>query len=226
MRATFTSADAWSGGFYELVLEVGPRSDERLVASVARLFAHPDLEGPYPARGPEPAQQRRASPAEITEGSLFGVGTLPSGDRVAVQVSVYRSSAEYEDSRDPEGTDWLGVYVPLGSLSAVWAEVGAYPFMAADEDPRAHVVWQERLEGWLTDLGRHLYDVVPFRLGAVGFDLDDYEKWWAWEAGVLPEERWDGILLADGSGGLSWDPPTRRGGHVLGDVLDEPAGSP
>jgi hypothetical protein len=34
----FTADDAWSGGFYELALELGPRSDDRLRAALVALW--------------------------------------------------------------------------------------------------------------------------------------------------------------------------------------------
>jgi hypothetical protein len=218
----FTTEDAWHGSFYELLVELGPRADDRIVDSAARVFTHPALDGPYPARGPEPTQQQRVSPAAIVAdggGSLFGVGTLPTGDGVAVGVWTFRASSDSDNSRDPAGTDWLGVYVPLGSLSDVWPEVGPYPFLESDDEALAHQAWQERIEAWLVDIAQHLYAGVEFRLGVVGHEIestgDDCRRWWSCSPDRLPPERWDGILLPESLNKLVWHPPTRRGGYVL-----------
>lgn len=221
-RALFTSRDAWSGGPYELQVELGAGSDQRLVEGAARIFTHPDLAGPYAARDREPAQQQVASPAAlVADGwlSLYGVGSLPTGDRVPVTVSAYRASPDFlvENARDQEGTDWLSLRVPLGSLGQVWPEVGSYPFFGTEEEAHAHKGWQERLEAWFVEIARHLHAGVQVRLAVVGFDIDDVgDVWWSWKHDALPAERWDGILLPDGSGGLAWHPPTRRSGHVIG----------
>jgi hypothetical protein len=58
----FTADEAWNGGFYELALEVGARSDDRLRAALKALWSHPDLDGCYLDRGREPSDQPREQP--------------------------------------------------------------------------------------------------------------------------------------------------------------------
>ena len=53
MQPLFTPDGAWFGGFYELALEVGARSDDRLRAALAAVWSHPDLDGCYIDRGRE-----------------------------------------------------------------------------------------------------------------------------------------------------------------------------
>jgi hypothetical protein len=80
----FTADDAWAGGFYELAIEIGSRSDERLRAALAAIWQHPDLDGCYLERNREPSEQLRRLPASIEGGSHpRGIARLPNGSRVA-----------------------------------------------------------------------------------------------------------------------------------------------
>ena len=102
----FTAGDAWSGGFYQLALEFGPRSDDQLQAAVAALWQHPDLEGCNLNRYREPNELPRVSPEKIEDGShLYGVARLPNGVRVACGRCPIR---EMDD-----GTNWLDFYLPM-----------------------------------------------------------------------------------------------------------------
>jgi hypothetical protein len=40
----FTAESAWVGGFYELAMEIGPRSEKMLRSVFAALWRDPDLE--------------------------------------------------------------------------------------------------------------------------------------------------------------------------------------
>jgi hypothetical protein len=48
---SFTAPDAWTGGFYELVLRLGPRSDARLLDALRAIWAHPDFDVPTAIAG-------------------------------------------------------------------------------------------------------------------------------------------------------------------------------
>jgi len=58
----FAYPDAWSGGYYELAMELGSRSDERLRSALATLWAYGGLDGCYLDSTLEPWQQRRVQP--------------------------------------------------------------------------------------------------------------------------------------------------------------------
>jgi hypothetical protein len=54
MTQYFTETETWLGGYYELAIELGSRSDERLLAALAAVWADPDLDGAYLSRDVEP----------------------------------------------------------------------------------------------------------------------------------------------------------------------------
>src|SRR5262245_29820054 len=99
----FTRDDAWYGGFFELALEVGPRSDDRLRAALAALWSHTDLDGCYDDHLREPSDQPRVQPRLGESGShLHGVARLPNGAHVACGSCLIR---------EDEGPDWLVFYL-------------------------------------------------------------------------------------------------------------------
>jgi hypothetical protein len=105
----FTAADAWDGFFFELALEVGPRSDDRLRAALAALWQHPDLEGCYLDPGREPSDQPRVPPLSLEDGSrLYGVARLPNGSRVVCGTWLIRQI--------DDGPDWLDFFLKTGSF--------------------------------------------------------------------------------------------------------------
>ena len=63
--------DGWLGGFYELAMELGRRSDERLRAAGEALWSHPALEGLYGERDVPPDRQQ---PPDPPYGILWPVG--------------------------------------------------------------------------------------------------------------------------------------------------------
>lgn len=156
----FTTLDTWNGGFYELGLDFGLLSDEDIAAAFARLWAHPDLEGCYLDRDREPADQIRIPPdwtLFATETPhLYGVARVPGGQRVAC--GSYHMG-DYATSRR------FSLYLPLGALSEIYP-IGGYPFGSYEQAP----LWIPQLESWLADIGRWVYEAVPFRLGLIGHE--------------------------------------------------------
>ncbi|HNB53433.1 MAG TPA: hypothetical protein PK530_15885 [Anaerolineales bacterium] len=65
MSPLFTQDDTWSGGFYELVLELPASSTVGAKNALAQLWAHPSLMGCYLRRDVEPANQTQGSPLDI-----------------------------------------------------------------------------------------------------------------------------------------------------------------
>ena len=188
-RQVFTPSDIWYGGFYELALELGARSDEKLQAALRRVWSFPSLEGCYLDSEREPSEQPRVEvPSTLEEpGQLRGIALLPNGKRVACATFIVR---------EEDGPDWLGFYVPMGALSITGAyDVGGYPF---DVARRSHKEWQHELDGWLADLGAYVFRAVPFRLGLIGHEVsgdayaDEIEKQ------GIPEDRYIGYLWPQG----------------------------
>jgi hypothetical protein len=155
-----TSDDAWTGGHYELLIDIGagrPAPDQ--VAQVAAaLWAHPCLDGPYPRRDLEPGPRARSQPST---GNCYGTATLPDGAAVACGSYLMSSLPGFLPDREPQPPDMLGFYLPLGSLSSAWPQIGGYPFQQG-QDTRP---WQELLEDWLAGIAADTYarGAVPAR---------------------------------------------------------------
>jgi hypothetical protein len=193
----FTAPDTWTGGFYELAIELGPRSDERLDLAVQAIWRFPGLCGPYPSADVEPNEKTlvAAGIAALKEHHhLLGLAALPGGSTAPCGVVAVR-----EDG----GTDWLAFYLPLGGLDQAYP-VGGYPF----DDDTDHRQWRKPLEGWLAELGRVVFDAVPFRLGLIGFEVSGTRCAAALSATGIPAERWIGHLWPQ-AGGLQHHATTR-----------------
>jgi hypothetical protein len=138
VRNLFGDPDTWHGGHYELEIELGPRSDSSLSAALHALWQREELDGPFEHPDVDPASQPRVSPDLVIsrEGHVHGVATLPDGSPAACGSFAIRYEGGQEWVHDPEGTDLLGFYVPLGSLGDAWPQIGAYPFMKKAMKPR------------------------------------------------------------------------------------------
>ena len=185
MEPLFT-VEAWLGGHHELELDLGPRSDERLVEALRALWAHPDLTGPFGERYREPAEQQVVEPDGGIEGHLFGVATLRDGDRVPCGSVATRYGGD-EWPGVPQ-VDHLNFYVPRGGLEPFWPRYEA----SSEEWVRAHLA----LSDWFAGVGTSIYERVRFQAGFVGFELD-----------AEPAGR-DVGFLRPAAQGVDWDPPT------------------
>ncbi len=201
VRPLFLSADAWTGGDYELDVQLGPRSDERLDAALRALWSHPDLSGPFLHADVEPGEQAPVAPAEGALGVASVLGTAPATCRCTTVA-------------DDEHGDILNMGLPLGSLQQAWPQVGGYPFLADGEGPDDARAWQEPLEAWLGSIGMHIARQVPFVVGFVCFEgpgLFDVDHA-TWRRRGVPAERPYGLLWPDDDGTMRWYPATRYGG--------------
>lgn len=203
----FTACDyVWAGGEYELAIELGPRDDARLEAAIRAMWEHPALSGCFDRHDREPADQERVPPslAEMEHGrGTLGVLSLPGGGaKVACATLIGRS----EEST----IDWVGLLIPIGSLSLV-REVGPFP----SDDGTPIRPWREPLDQLLVEIARRIYEVTPFRLALIDHDIlreTSADKIIA--SGSIPSERWTGYLFEEetvrGSGVnvLEWYPPT------------------
>jgi hypothetical protein len=183
----FTADSAWYGGFYELALEVGPRSDDRLRAALAAVWSHPDLDGCYTDRAREPADQPRFPPDLLDEGShLLGTARLPNGEQVACGTCLIR---EVDD-----GSDWLDFYLPLGSLGTAYP-IRGFPFGSATDWPGP---WRHEVEDWLAEVGLWVARSVSFQLGLIGFEVSGMTDAADIAAQGVPTERFVGYLWPSG----------------------------
>lgn len=183
--------DIWWGSSYELALELGPRSEESLVAAYDRLWSHAALDGPYPRCDREAHEQERLDLTGARSGTSFlsyGIATIPGGLRVACQTFPVR---------EEDGPDWLKLGIPVAALDNV------YPVWT-DDSWRS---WADPLEEWFADIGRFVYDRVPFALGVLGEEVSGshYAEHLA-EHGI--PERHCGMLVPSEGGELRWLPAT------------------
>lgn len=189
LRKIFTQADTWTGGSYDLGIELGPRNDLSLRRAVDALWSHPDLEGCYLFPDVEPGLQTRIEASAVSvEQVLHGVARVGKAAPLACRTIVVRFDG---------GSDWVYFSFPIGSLSHVY-DVGAYPIRSGSDTP-----WKSSVDNWLAELGQRVFDAVPFRLGLVGWDGGDVSDAISLQEHGVPSERWFGYLVPD-EGRLKW----------------------
>lgn len=201
MQRLFTGKDTWLGSFYELAIELGPRSDERLAEASEALWRHETLDGPYREKDREPSDQERVSPALIVSDDLVthlaGVATLPEGARVACGSVAVRE--------DESRIDWIDFYIPWGALETVY-EIDYDAYQAGSYATWRH--WAEPLDAWFADVARSIYAEVPFALALIGEEVSGqmYASELAAQGG--PGEKHGPLLFPDENGELKWYPAT------------------
>jgi hypothetical protein len=147
----FTAPDTWTGGFYELSVDVPTRDWGARGRALAMLWSLPGLTGPYAHPDREPDQQPRLDLASLPlEGHLHGVATFSGGRQSAC------GSYCFED-------EWI-------SLNEVFP-LGGYPF--EETTPRIAGALSE-VQGWLRRLGEALHPKIGFGVGIVGFESHLY----------------------------------------------------
>lgn len=215
MSRVFTlSEHTWSGGFYELAIELGGRAEEdadaRLEAAVRAALAYPEWDRPFGRSDVEPGEQERLTESgalavlvgEESQGHVYGVAGLPDRQCVASGIMVIREEGE-------DAADWLDVYFPVDALAETYPGVGAYPFGPGGVPARA--TWSDAVNEWLVEVGRRIYAAAPFRFALVGFEASGRQTAAEVErAGGVPAERWDGYLWPE-DGEPRWYPPTLFG---------------
>jgi len=171
--------DGFSGGpDYDLNIELGPRSNERLIAACEALWSHPSLDGPYVDATREPAEQAKVMPVltpwfeddpsaadEIGLshlGSMFGVATLPDGNQVPCVSRDFRDTSLLRKAKDVR--DELNFSIPIEALDAVY-EVGSAHQTRNFETWRS---WAAPLEEWFAEIAQAVFREVPFRLASIG----------------------------------------------------------
>jgi hypothetical protein len=222
----FTPEERWWGGHYELVVELGPRSDDRMVAALQALWTHPALTGPYADRTREPTEQAPVDPATGIDGHLLGVATLPDGLRAPCGSWAHRRESPPADG--PYQDDCLGFYLPVAGLAAVWPQIGSFPFPepADEDDPEFPFPdkwrrvddqpWQEPLEAWFAEIGTSIFERAPYRVGLIGFEIYLSDDDWArWRSEGIPLEH-PLAFLWPSDGNLQWHPSTIWGRYEPG----------
>jgi hypothetical protein len=197
VQPLFPGKDTWLGSFYELAIELGPQSDEKLAAASAALWRQETLDGPYGEKDREPSNQERVSPALIVSDDLVthlrGVATLPEGTRVACGSVAVRE--------DETHIDWLDFYIPWGALETVY-EIDYSGYETGNFETWRN--WAEPLDGWFAEIARSIYAEVPFALALIGEEVSGqlYASELAAQGG--PGEKHCSMLFPDEAGELKW----------------------
>jgi hypothetical protein len=198
----FTSEDTWLGSFYELAIELGPRSDKRLAQASEALWRHQSIDGPYAKKDIEPADQPKVAPSLIVGSNdhaphLRGVATLPGGFEVACGSVAVRE----EESQ----IDWFDFYIPWGALETVY-EIDYDAYQTGHFETWRQ--WAEPLDAWFAEIGRTIYKEVPFALALIGEEASGMTYASEVAARGGPGEKDFPMLFPDDAGALNWYPRT------------------
>jgi hypothetical protein len=189
--ALLCDREAWSGGFYELSIQLGPADDERLGQGVRALAGAGSLDGPWHVQW----QPDRIAPAAwtvagLSRGHLRGLVTLPGGQRGICSVVCVREEG---------GDDWLDLCLPLEALSRLDVRVGGFPF--GPDGGSASLAWRRPVDDWLAGVAGRVREACGFRLAVIGFEVSGQVR--AEEmAGGIPAERGYALLLPGEAGHL------------------------
>lgn len=114
---------------------------------------------------------------------------LPTGKRVVCRI--------YSGWNDPDSA-YLTLSIPMEALRLLDRRVGT--FILNEDDGLA---WRPALDDWLADIGRQVYEVVPFHSGQIGCEVTIHGP----HEGPVPATRYNGMLLVR-RGELVYLPPT------------------
>jgi hypothetical protein len=98
--------------FYELAIELGKRSDERLFEALKALWRNPSLQGCYLKNDVEPNEQKQVlpSPEFLNRMHTYGLAGLPDGSSACGSCII----------REDDGSDGLDFYLPMSALDKVY----------------------------------------------------------------------------------------------------------
>ncbi len=176
----------WTGGFYELILLLGPADDARLDLAVRSLWRAAGVQQCHTRSGAVLAEPGAVALEE--HGHLLGTLTLPTGARTVCGGLLSRY----------EGVDDLALYLPLGALSRTDRRIGGYPF--GERSGHESLAWRAPLDRWLADVAITVHADVPFQRALIGFEVDE-------DADVTADGRYAAALLP-GPAGMTFHPAT------------------
>jgi hypothetical protein len=207
----FTAPNTWSGGFYELIIHLGRRSDQRLQQALDLLWMHDNLDGCWLNPDVEPADNRRIEPLLRNPVKLLGIAALSDTQNAACLSVIKRQKLTDGKQMGIAKPDWLRFGLPMGALATIY-DVGTFPETAMwDHEARQ---WREKLDRWLVDIARHICKSVPYDFAMIGHELDEEELWRQLNNNDAPQSRSWGYLqgnLQMLDGDLDWHPPTTYG---------------
>ncbi|MFI6808755.1 hypothetical protein ACIBO6_27695 [Streptomyces luteogriseus] len=182
--AAFRDQTNWSGGFYELAIEVGSTEDAAIQAVLSALWSAAGVRGSFAFTDREPEDQETV-PCTVSSltayGHLHGQVLLPTGQLAVCGAVAIRGG---DDS-----SDWLDFYVPAGALDKT-----GIPYWDGRPFYRSAV-----MDDWLAGVGTETFERAPFSLGVIGWEVSGCTDA-ATLAGRLPDERGIGYLLPQEDG--------------------------
>jgi hypothetical protein len=197
--ADLRDSENFTGGFYELAIELASGSDDRLDRVLDVLWRCAGIDGCF-RRLPGPLEAVPRTLASLEGDShLYGVVLLPSGRRTVCGVVAIPDCEG--------GIDWLDFYVPIGALAQIEPRIAGFPF--GDDGGPTSLSWRAAIDDWLVNIARDVYAEVPFRLALVGFEvLGDFHSKELEQQGV-PDARGCAYVLPDRDGGVRVCPANR-----------------
>jgi hypothetical protein len=155
----FFDGDAWTGGWYELAIQLGPRNDVQLQAAIGILAQAADIAGPWHVqRALNSIEPASWTVADLEEHHLSGELQLPDGRQVIC--AVIGICLDHDDG-------WLALCIPLEALCRGDPRVGAFPF---DDDDSASLTWRRPIDDWFAYLAGEVRAETGFRLAAIGWE--------------------------------------------------------
>lgn len=174
-ESTYVSDPAdWSdpenhiGGFYELEINLGPASEDRMSLAVEPLWAAAALGRSVRSDGVGGWVDAEPSLNVLLDGSLSGAVEIPGLGRTLWRVLAFRESL-FDDEGEliGYGEEALILGLPLGALGRLDPRVGPYPFGdVSDSDS-----WRAPIEAWFRGIIETLVRSIDFEHALSGFEV-------------------------------------------------------
>lgn len=180
MQTDFSNDEWRCGSYYELAIELGPHSDERLLAALRAVLAMPEME------------VARTSESEVVDGESIERDFMASG-HVYGETTVAGRRVPWGicSVREEPEPDWFDVYFPLTSLPAEWGITEMY---TPEPNPN-----ERALDALLLDVAAKVFEAAPFQLGLIGGEVSGYA--YASEFDEEPPKPGPGLIYLWRTGG-------------------------
>ena len=204
MRTNFPDA-LFSGGDFDLEIELGETNDSRLRDARSKLWEHRSLVGCYmesEGRDSKIDWSTQIVPDKCSfESRLFGVATTPNG----IELPCYSLVLRYGD-----GVDRLSLSIPFGALELAY---GTDVYENRAPAP-TELSWLFSVSDWFADIGDFVFSSVRYRYALIGDESSvctaaseiHSETSSKSVHQLMPGIRWCGYLVPDDDR-LVWYPP-------------------
>lgn len=156
------------GGFYELEINLGPASEDRMSLAVEPLWAAAALGRSVRRDGVNEWLDAEPSLNVLLDGSLSGAVEILGLGRTLWRVLAFRESLFDDDGElIGYGEEALILGLPLGALGRLDPRVGAYPF----GDVSNSEAWRAPIEAWFRGIIETLARSIVFEYALSGFEI-------------------------------------------------------